>query len=337
MGKWGRSGNSCVPHCYLEFPLSFPSSTPEPHEKTQALSHTFAQPIALKLNLLTPNPCCLAGVPAALERLLQSQPKPQPPSGVTVADWLETWLRHKAGEVRETTLRGYRQVVSNHLEPLLGQVPLEGLQPRHIGLLHQSIRDKGLGFRTLEYAHVLLSGALDHAVRLDVLPGNVAQKLGLPRGKTAPAIRVWTLEQARQFLEHLNSENHRHYALFHTALGTGMRRGELAGLRWGEVDLEAGLIRVSAQVTELKGGKVFSEPKTRASRRVIAISLEAVEVLRQHKTKQEEEKIKMGGKWKEHDLVFPTTIGTPIDSGTCRGASANSPNRRTCPPSGSMT
>ena len=83
----------------------------------------------------------------------------------SVASWLETWLKHKAGEVRVSTLEGYRQIVQNHLLPALGGVRLEALQPRHVDALHKTLQAKGLSHRMVEYAHVLLHGS----VQLDAL------------------------------------------------------------------------------------------------------------------------------------------------------------------------
>lgn len=234
-------------------------------------------------------------------------------NGYTVGRYLDVWLQHKAGEIRPSTLDNYTRLVENHVKPAIGRERLDKLQPRHIDHLHKAIQKKGLSHRMLEYTHVVLHGALDYAVRLEMLPRNVADVVRLPRNKEHKQLNYWNPKQAAQFLASV--KENRLYALFYTALTTGMRRGELVGLRWGEVDLEAGLIKITAQLTELKGKKFLSEPKTRASRRTIAISGETVEVLQNHKVRQKQEKFNQGEKWREQNLVFPSNVGTPIDSG----------------------
>ena len=238
-----------------------------------------------------------------------------------MACWLETWLSHKAGEVRVSTLEGYRQIVQNHLLPTLGGERLDRLQPRHVDGLHKTLQAKGLSHRMVEYAHVLLHGALDYAVRLERLPRNVAALVKLPRKLESKERLYWSIEEGTRFLQHLERTNHRLYAFFYTALSTGMRRGELCGLRWSDLNPEGGSLRVGNAVIEVKGGKQFAEPKTPASKRTVVLSSKTVKVLEAQKARLEQEKEVLAGhpkldKWIEEDLVFPNARGRALDSST---------------------
>jgi integrase len=102
-------------------------------------------------------------------------------NGLTVAAYLEEWLKHKASEVRPSTLEGYKSIIEWHLKPILGRLRLDGLQPKHVDHLHKTLQEKKLAHRTLEYAHVVLHGALAYAVRLEMLPRNVADAVKVPR------------------------------------------------------------------------------------------------------------------------------------------------------------
>ncbi|WP_424949464.1 tyrosine-type recombinase/integrase [Deinococcus sp.] len=236
-----------------------------------------------------------------------------PVSTLTVANFLDRWMQHKAGEVRRTSLQSYRGIVENQLKLVLGRERLDKLKPRHIDHLQKHIQAKKLSHRTLEHAHTLLHGALNHAVRLELLPRNVAETVKLPRRSTPRSeMKVWTAAQVGVFLEH--AQPHRLYALFYLALSTGMRRGELMALRWENTDLEQGFIRVKQSLVELKEGLQITEPKTRASKRLIPLAADAVDVLRSHRVRQAQERAQVGTKWQEHDLVCPTSIGTYLDS-----------------------
>lgn len=236
-----------------------------------------------------------------------------PISTLTVGAYLDQWMQYKAGEVRRSTLRSYQGIVENHLKPILGRERLDKLHPRHVDYLHQQIQSKKLSHRTLEHAHTLLHGALNHAVRIELLPRNVAEAVKLPRRSTPRAeMKVWTTEQVGLFLEHASTQ--RLYALFYLALATGMRRGELMALQWENTDLEQGVIRVKHSLVELKEGIQITEPKTRASKRMIPLAPDAVEILRTHQARQAQERARMGVRWQEYGLAFSTQVGSYLDS-----------------------
>lgn len=124
-------------------------------------------------------------------------------------------------------------------------------------------------------------------------------------------MRVWNEEEARRFLE--AAKGSRYYALFYLALATGMRSGELLALTWNDVDLAAGMVAVRRTLAGVSdGAPVWQDPKTPAARRRIPIDPAAVEVLRQHRRRQAEERLKAGPAWQDHGLVFCTRSGRPV-------------------------
>jgi integrase len=231
---------------------------------------------------------------------------------LTFGAYLDAWLEHKTRETRATTVASYRGIVNAHLRPILGNHRLDKLQPVHVDHLHKTMLEKGVSRRTVQYAHVLMHGALQHAVQRELLPRNVASAVRAPAMQRRE-MRVWTPEEATRFLE--NIKRHRLYAMFYLALTTGMRRGELLGLRWADVNLENARLRVRSSLVELNNKLVFSEPKTQASKRTITLAHDAVRVLEEHHESQRLERERQGSRWQDHDLVFPSESGTPMNSG----------------------
>jgi integrase len=224
----------------------------------------------------------------------------------TVGDWLYSWLSDIAGKVHATTWQSYHSHVHEYLSPGIGRILLHELTTGQI----QALFD-GLGTRLNRYAEPLapatlqriratLRRALNAAVRERVLPRNPALGLILPSSRRArpivwsntrveawrqsgwrPAVGVWTIAQLAEFLDGV--ENDPLYALWHLAALTGLRRGELIGLRWIDVDLDAHELTVSRQRVEVVGHVIDSTPKTEASCRSIALDDGTAEVLAQQR------------------------------------------------------
>src|SRR5271155_5580216 len=158
----------------------------------------------------------------------------------TVARHLADWLASIKSSVRTRTFEKYEDTVNKHLVPHLGRIRLEKLAPRDVqALLDEKL--KNLHPRTVQGIRQVLSYALNEAMRWELLSRNVA---ALVRGPKIPSheMTVWTEEQARTFLD--CSEREPLGALYVLALFTGLRRGELSGLRWSDLDLDAGLVSV---------------------------------------------------------------------------------------------
>jgi len=170
--------------------------------------------------------------------------------------------------------------------------------------------DKGVSARTVLLTHSVLHKALNQALKLGLIGRNPAQAVSRPK-VSYKEMRVLTSDEARTFLS--AAEGTRYRALFHLALHTGMREGELLGLKWDDLDWVTRQLQVKRQLQVMPGkGLVFAEPKTAAGRRTIVLSKSMVEKLREHLDDQNQDRQKAREKWHENGLIFPTTIGTPM-------------------------
>lgn len=234
----------------------------------------------------------------------------------TVAQFLEGWLTDtvQPSDLADSTKASYTDVVHRHLVPRLGQTRLSKLTPQRVQQLLNELREAGYSPRTVQYTHAVLRRALGQAERWGLVNRNVAKLVDVPRPRTDPAkVHALTLDEARRLLTAATGD--RLYALYVVVLMLGLRRGEALGLRWSDVDLDAGTLRVEQQVIRVPGqGLVVSPlPKTASSRRINHLPGFAIEVLRQHRLRQLQERLAVGDRWHEHDLVFPSTIGTPLE------------------------
>ena len=171
------------------------------------------------------------------------------------------------------------------------------------------------GTTALHY-HRMLSSMLEKAVKWQILYDNPCRRVEAPRAERKEA-EYLDEEQAQQLVECLQGEPLQYRAMVIVLLYTGMRRGELCGLEWSDIDLENGLIDISKTSLYLPKRGVFDdETKARASRRVIKVPTEAVEVLWEHKTVQSETRLQLGDRWANTDKVFTKWDGQPIYPGT---------------------
>jgi integrase len=230
--------------------------------------------------------------------------------GITVGEYLERWLEDSVrGSVKVTTHASYERVARLHVCPTLGGTKLSALTPAHIQALYRAKLDEGLAPKTVKYIHTTLHRALRQAVRWGLVPRNVAAAVDPPR-VTTPEMRPLSPAQARVLLE--AARGNRLEALYVLAVTTGMRQGELLGLGWEDVDLEARVVRVRRTLTLARGGPSLTEPKTRGSRRSIRLTASAVDALERHRERQEAEGAASGDDWNAWSLVFCTRRGTPV-------------------------
>jgi integrase len=230
--------------------------------------------------------------------------------GLTVGEYLARWLEDSVrGSVKVNTYQSYASLVRLHVRPTLGRTKLAALTPARIQALYRAKLDEGLAPKSVKYIHTTLHRALKQAVRWSLVPRNAAAEADPPRVRT-PEMRPLSPAQARTLLQ--TAKGNRLEALYVLAVSTGMRQGELLGLGWKDVDLEAGVVRVRRTLTLAKGGPRLTEPKTRSSRRQIRLTSGAVDALERHRERQEAEGAARGDGWNAWDLVFCTKRGTPI-------------------------
>lgn len=237
---------------------------------------------------------------------------PLPPGKETLGHFLTTWLEESAKpSIRPKTYQSYSQLVRVHIAAhRISKRALVKLQPVDVQSFLNEKQAQGLSPRTVQYLHAIIRRALEIALRWGLVGRNVAKLVDVPTVRR-PKIVPFTPEQAKHFLE--TAKGDRLYGLYVVALATGLREGELFGLRWQDVDLDASTLRVAVQMQRIGGTKAFTEPKSERSHRTMHLPAFAVTALREHKVRQLEERLQMGERWQDWGLVFTTTVGSPLE------------------------
>jgi integrase len=220
--------------------------------------------------------------------------------------WLETVIRHK---VKPTTLEDCAFTIRKHLTPALGSIPVQALTPATVQSFYSDRLDAGIGARTVQLCHGRLSQALSLALREGIVTRNVCAATDPPTPRPRPG-EVWTAEEARLVIA--ASTTDLYAPLWLVALGTGLRRGELLGLRWQDLDLARPTLSVRQTIVLLNNAPCIQTPKTPAAQRTIKLSAELVDALTTHRVAQIERRL-AAGSWSAHDLVFGTGEGKPIN------------------------
>ncbi len=232
----------------------------------------------------------------------------------TVAQYLDEWLKVHKQVIRPRSYERYEAIIRLHLVPTLGKLPLQKLTGQHLQRLYTQKLESGLSSTTVSAIHNMLHTALDNAIKLGILTRNVCEVVSPPR-KIHKEMKPLTPEQVRQLLE--AAKGHPQEALFILALATGMRRGELLGLKWQDISFDRGALQVRRALTRMPTGQGYkeTEPKTRKSRRSIVLTAFAIEALKKHQVRQQEMKLAAGDAWEEHDYVFCTSTGKHLSPG----------------------
>src|SRR5919107_5605827 len=189
---------------------------------------------------------------------------------LTVAKYLERWLSDcltplvKSGKMEHSTYVRYAGIVNNHISPTIGLKKLRDLSRAEVRALY-SAKGKELSPRSVDYIHVTLQKALSQAMRDDLIPRNVATGERPRSSRNREEIKALSSEQAKALLS--AARDTRNEALYVVAVHTGLRQGELLGLQWTDVDLDAGKLCVRRSLKVTEDGLDFGPPKNKASRR----------------------------------------------------------------------
>jgi integrase len=237
------------------------------------------------------------------------------PSKATVAEFLHRWQEWANTNVSPKTAERYSELVRLYIVPHVGAMPIQKLRPAHLVELYAILQRRGghngapLAPRTVGSVHRVLRRSLGHATGWNVISSNPAAVVKPPRVPSTE-IGILTEEQIAALLRHLNGRTLRPIVSF--LLGTGTRRGEALALRWQDVDLNKGLIRIERSLEQTKAGLRFKSPKTRLGRRGFTISPWLVAELRAQRIRQDEPRLALGlGRAAGDDLVFARWDGKP--------------------------
>ena len=212
-----------------------------------------------------------------------------------VGAYLDRWLPTVRGTVKERTWRRHEEVVRLHLKPSIGGLKLQKLSPLDVQELYLSKLDSGLSPRTVQIIHTTLHKAIKQALLWSLISKNVTEVVTPPKPQKKE-IRVLTSEETKRLLWAARGDKFE--ALYVLVVTTGMRQGELLGLKWEDVDLMAGVLRVRRTVWE----GVATAPKTARANRSIRLTGMAKEALRRHLERNERK-----------EWVFSTGVGTPVN------------------------
>jgi len=230
----------------------------------------------------------------------------------TVADLLMTWLQDNEHRIAAKTWESYDSKVRLHIIPVLGEIPLAKLRPKHIVDAYAAIRAKGLSAQTSVHLHRILHTAMNYGKKtLRIVKENVFADVPSPAAERRDMASL-SEKQVRLVLE-AAKETRLEIPVVVAAL-TGLRRSELLALRWGtSLDFERGLLSVNETLEQSRryGLRFKRKMKTKSSRRVIPLAADLVEMLKAHKDKQDDRRRRLGLAWTANDLVFCNEDGSP--------------------------
>ena len=233
------------------------------------------------------------------------------PGRLTVKAFLEAWMRDvQEPRLSPATYQTYEGYIRNHIVPALGSKPLGQLTASDVrGLLGAKSRE-GKSAATVKQLHAIIRSALQHAMREDLVPRNVA-KLVVVSNPERRDVEPLTPEEAKMLLK--AAKGHDWEALWTLYIGLGLRRGEALGLRWSDVDLENGRLRVVQSLQRSRGELRLKSPKTDTSRRRIVLPAFCVDALRRHLVAEGVKLASLGMPLEPDTLVFTSQSGTPIE------------------------
>ncbi|GED72120.1 site-specific integrase [Brevibacillus reuszeri] len=232
------------------------------------------------------------------------------PSKMMYSSFMADWLKDKQTKVQRRTLETYSGLVNNHILPTLGQIELSKLTPRHIQDLYNDLFETGrLSDENIQKVHTIINDSLNKAVSWEMVAKNVASVLERPKARKKE-MEVWEVDEAHEFLK--IAEKDRYYVAFLLALTTGMRQGEILGLRWKDVNLDTGILSIT-QTLSHDGKEMQVGAKTDSGNRTVAIDAETVNALRKLAKRSKAERLEAGpGSFQDNGLVISTTVGTPL-------------------------
>ena len=234
-----------------------------------------------------------------------------PPGKTRLKEFLQRWItEYVRPNLSPRTSEGYEHICNHHLIPTLGDTSLSSLRPEHFQRYYSEKLSSGLSPQTVRHHHTCLHKALQTAMEWGFLARNPADAAAPPRAQVIE-MKTWGEADIETFLN--AAIDTPYFALFHTAIFTGMRRSELLALRWCDVNLALCQAYVTRSLHVLTGGEVIvRQPKTAKARRMIVLSPLNASVLSRHREKQQQDRALLGTALREDDLVFSKPDGKPF-------------------------
>ncbi len=243
-----------------------------------------------------------------------------PPGKLTLGEYLELWLRDY-GEARlaPSTQKRYAELLRIHVIPYLGSLPLAKLRPLHMQECYRQLLARGRAPRTVLQLHRVVREALQQALKWQLLPRNPADAVE-PPSPARHQVPMLTLEAVGSLIEAAEASTP-HGPLVRTAAMTGLRLGEVLGLRWQDLDLDGGVVYVRQALQWLsRQAPTFRQPKSHRGARPVAIGLSTIDRLRRHRREQLESRLVVGALYDDRDLVFAADAGGPLHPDAVRRA-----------------
>ncbi len=231
---------------------------------------------------------------------------------LTVGKYFDLWLDHKKLEVKPRSHQFYEKYAELYIRPHIGGKKLDKLTTPDVRRLLLTVKER-VSVDAANKTRTVLFGALKQAMRDGLIPRNPVEPVAPFKVDATPKDHTWEPSETLRFLE--TARTHRLFAAFYLTMTTGMRHGEVLGLRWG--DLKGDTLHVQQSLINLKGGHAISTPKTRKGVRRIVVDAETLAVLATHRLLQAEERSKVGETWgptspEYADLVFTNELGGPL-------------------------
>jgi integrase len=231
---------------------------------------------------------------------------------MTFGEYFAIWIRTARQTLRPTTQCLYQRTADKYILPRFGHQTLKEMTPHLVELYLTELQENGIGDRTCQMVYALLHVVFASALRKDIIGRNPLDSVKKPKVRNPKSITILQPEQIHHLV--ISLKDHPNKALYFLAITTGLREGEILGLRWEDIDWNRSWIYVRRQVQRIDGqGVIFTTPKTRMGVRTLSIGPNTLDMLRKHRFAQSTIKEVAGTLWHEMDLVFPSNRGTPRD------------------------
>jgi integrase len=239
------------------------------------------------------------------------------PPATLFSDFLNDWLTGSVRpRIRERSFKTYKYLVDHYIAPALAKKRIVSITAEDIQALYADLRERKLSSRTQVFIHVLLTNAFRQAMRWDLLRVNPMTKVDAPRLERKE-MSALTAAQARSLLDAVRDD--RYAAILSLAFATGARPGEYLGLKWSDVNWKAGMLTIQRSLVWRGRDDWYLTPtKTKKSNRTLPLKAEMMKLLARHRKRQQEERLRAGADWQNHDFVFTRPTGLPIHHNTLR-------------------